>query len=142
MVNNEFHLIGIATTNFQEVGNGKFKSYLLRVEVEKMGSKKGQNFELEVQVYGTNSAVNKTQSVVGCQVAINGYIDSYVNKDNQMVSKIVAQNVMVLDAKPKFAEPEQAAEPELASGVWEEIAEESEKLDEPNEMSSEDDLPF
>ena len=35
MVNNEFHLIGIAVSNYVSVGNDKFKVHSFRIEVEK-----------------------------------------------------------------------------------------------------------
>ena len=39
MVNNEFHLIGIAVSNYVSVGNDKFKVHSFRIEVEKFGAK-------------------------------------------------------------------------------------------------------
>lgn len=150
MVNNEFHIIGIATSNFQQVGNGKFKSYLLRVELEKVGAKQGQTFELEVQVYGTNRSINTDKYVLGCQVAINGYIDSFVNKDNILVIKVVAQNLMVLDKKPSFAEQEQSNEPpqEVDDSIWDDLAQNPAEPEEhfvdnsPFADLPDDDLPF
>jgi hypothetical protein len=148
MVNNEFHLIGIATSNFQQVGTGNFKSYLLRLELEKVGSKKGQTFELEVQVYGTNRSIDVNKYVLGFQVAINGYIDSFVNKDNILVTKVVAQNLMVLDKKTSFAEQEQSQEPtqEVDTSVWDELVKSSVEPEERNNSPvadlPDDDLPF
>ncbi len=97
MVNNEFHIIGIATSNYEDISNGTFVSHLLKVEVEKFGSKTGKSFELEVQVYGTNRAVNTKIEVLGRMLAINGYLDSYRSKDGNAKLKIVAQNVMLID---------------------------------------------
>ena len=99
MVNNEFHIIGTALTNFEALHEGTYSSYLLRVEVEKMGSKKGNNFELTVQVYATNNAVDVKKSVVGQLIAVNGFLDSYVTEKGALLLKAVAQNVVVLSKK-------------------------------------------
>ena len=99
MVNNEFHIIGTALTNYQSISSEQFKSYLLRVEVEKMGSKYGNNFELVVQIYATNHAVDPTENVLGKMVAINGYLDTYSTEKGTLLIKAVAQNVFVLSKK-------------------------------------------
>lgn len=96
MVNNEFHIIGVATSNYQNIGNKDYKSYLLKVEVEKFGSKVGNSFEVEVQIYGTNKSVNVKEETLGRQVAVNGYVDSYLTKEGNRITKLVAQNVYVL----------------------------------------------
>lgn len=95
MVNNEFHVIGVATSNYQDISNGTYISHLLKVEVEKFGSKAGKSFELEIQIYGTNKSINTKQEVLGKQVAINGYLDSYLTKEGSRITKMVAQNVFV-----------------------------------------------
>lgn len=104
MINNEFHCIGIATSNYTDIGNNRYKSYLLRVEIEKFGSKNGKNFEIEVQIYGTNEKVDTRVEVLGQQIAVNGYIDTYQTKEGTIIVKLVAQNVYVLGNKVKRQE--------------------------------------
>lgn len=99
MVNNEFHLIGIATSNFNDIGNGKYKSYMLRLEIEKFGSKQGNSFEIEVQIYATNKAVDTNVEILGKSVAVNGYVDSFTTREGSVITKLVAQNVFVIDKK-------------------------------------------
>ena len=96
MVNNEFHLIGTAISNFNDIGNGKFKSYLLRLEIEKFGSKSGNTFTIEVQIYGTNKAIDTRTEILGKQVAVNGYIDAFITKEGSLITKLVAQNIYVV----------------------------------------------
>lgn len=104
MINNEFHCIGIATSNYTDIGNNRYKSYLLRVEIEKFGSKNGKNFEIEVQIYGTNEKVDTRVEVLGQQIAVNGYIDTYQTKEGTIIVKLVAQNVYVLGNNVKRQE--------------------------------------
>ena len=104
MINNEFHCIGIATSNYTDIGNNRYKSYLLRVEIEKFGSKNGKNFEIEVQIYGTNEKVDTRVEVLGQQIAVNGYIDTYQTKEGPIIVKLVAQNVYVLGNNVKRQE--------------------------------------
>ena len=49
MLNNEFRIIGTALSDFEDISNKQYKSYLLRVEVEKNGSKIRENSTIEVQ---------------------------------------------------------------------------------------------
>ena len=132
MVNNEFHIIGIATSNYQDISNGTFVSHLFKIEVEKFGSKAGKTFELEAQVYGTNKAVDTKKEILGRTIALNGYLDSYTTKEGSTIVKMVAQNVMVLD-KP-VAETKRvkatAVEPEVVPSVD----------DEDDDIQSEDSL--
>lgn len=96
MINNEFHLIGTAISNYNDISNGKYVSHLLRLEIEKFGSKAGNSFEIEVQIYGTNKAVDTSIDILGEQVAVNGYVDSFATKEGTIITKLVAQNVYVL----------------------------------------------
>ena len=142
MVNNEFHIIGIATTNYQSIGNWKFKSYLLRVEVEKFGSNKGANFELEVQVYGTNKAVDVEEDMLGKQLAINGYIDTYATDKGTLVVKCVAQNVYVLESQRRKVVEAEVHTTER-SELMESINESLEQIENPDsDYEDDDDLPF
>lgn len=99
MVNNEFHLIGTAVSNFVDISNGgAFAKYRLSVEVEVLGSKIGRANRVDIEVYGTNRAISITQKVLGKQVAVNGYIDTFTSTKNDMVyTKLVAQNLMCFD---------------------------------------------
>lgn len=99
MINNEFHLIGVATSNYLDTSNGgNFHKYLFSVEVEVLGSKVGKTNRVDIEVYGTNRAVEISKNIMGKQVAVNGYIDSYYSeKTDKTFIKLVAQNVMVLD---------------------------------------------
>ena len=147
MINNEFHLIGIATSNYQNIGNKRFKSCLLRVEVEKFGSKSGQSFELEVQIYGTNDAIDTDADILGEQIAINGYVDFYTTKEGATIVKLVAQRIYVLghqkrkiNPTPKSVEPVDTPTEEEEEETFDEI------VDKLNESSGDtkfsDDLPF
>lgn len=147
MVNNSFHLIGIATSNFQEVSSGHFKSYLLRVEVEKMGSKSGKNFELEIQVYGTNRAVDVSAYILGHQIAVSGYLDAFTNKDGGLTLKVVAQNIYVCDKGTRQTFGNEQSAPSLApeaegSGNFEAFLDELENEQPQQQPLADDDLPF
>lgn len=96
MINNEFIVIGICTSNYQYIGNGKWKSYMLRIEVEKFSSKQGNSFEIEVQIYANNTAVDTSMEMIGRQVAVNGYLDSYETNEGKIFNKLVAQRVYPL----------------------------------------------
>ena len=139
MINNEFHLIGIATSNYTDIGNGRYTSYLLRVEIEKFGAKAGKSFEIEVQIYGTNKKVDTSVEVLGCQVAINGYLDSFETKEGSLINKLVAQNVYVLDnARERLTEAVVNKKTNDVSPVAEKV--DVEPLDDIENYD--DDLPF
>ena len=131
MINNEFLLIGICTTNFQNIGNGKWKSYILRLEIEKFGSSKGNSFEIEVQVYGNNKAVDTKRELLGTQVAVNGYIDNYITNEGHVITKLVAQRIYPLGEQIAIAR-----DAETVSG-------DVENAEIPDDIEiTEDDLPF
>ena len=103
MINNNFSLIGYATSDFTNIGYKDLDIYSFSIEIEKLGSKVGNNFELEIQVYSTNNRINTSMKILGHQVCVNGYVDSY-RKDGNLYPKLVAQNVIILDRNPsKFA---------------------------------------
>lgn len=140
MVNNEFHLIGVAITDYENIGNKKFISYVLKVQVEKFGAQAGKSFIVEVQIYGTNRAVDVKKDVLGQLVAVNGYIDYYETKDGRIITKLVAQNVYVLDdsIRSDIISEAQVEELDVSSNA-------QETLPEPNDIddiSPTDDLPF
>lgn len=94
MVNNEFHLVGVALSNFEDISNNQYKSYLLTLEVEKTNS---STIEIVVQIYGTNRKINTNEVVLGKTVVINGYIDSFLSKENKILMKLIAQNIYIID---------------------------------------------
>lgn len=144
MVNNEFHIIGIATSNYVNIGNDRFVSHLLRVEVEKFKTKGvAKSFELEIQVYGTNSAVDTSAEIIGHQVAINGYVDSYRTKDDTLIIKLVGQNVYVLDsvAKPVIGNVAEAKNPSIVANA-DKLVGLDESVANYIGSSGDDDLPF
>ena len=135
MVNNEFHLIGTAVTNFVNFSNlGGFAKYRLSVEIEVLGSKIGKVNRVDVEVYETNRAIQINQKLIGKQVAVNGYIDTFTNtKTNIVYTRLVAQNLLVLDNQPVVVEAvvNPNAEPPLPTA------------DDPvSEEVVDDDLPF
>ena len=93
MINNEFNLIGIAVSEYEAA---RYHNKTLRVEVEKMGSKEGNVFECECTVYGNNRMVDTSRSILGEQVAVNGYIDYFTSKAGNTIIRLVAQRVYVL----------------------------------------------
>ena len=110
MVNNSFSIIGTCLTNFELASSSsKYPQYRAIIEVEKMGSKFGSNFELPIIVYATNKAINPDFEVQGHLVCINGYLDSYkANEKDIYTLKLVAQNLYLLDKNDKkvFGEKE------------------------------------
>lgn len=97
MINNEFNVIGVAVSNFEDITNDKYKSHLLRIEVEKLGSTRGRSFELVVQVYGSNNAIDTKFNIIGHLIACNGYLDCYSTDKGSIVLKAVANKIYVLD---------------------------------------------
>lgn len=103
MVNNEFHVIGTAVSNYESVTDIKgFSSYLLRIEIERLGSKKGSSFEMVVQIYSSNKVVDIQENVIGKIVAVNGYLDGYTTQNGSLLTKAVVQNVIVLNKKEYY----------------------------------------
>ena len=99
MINNEFHLIGTAVSDFIEISNKRFTMYGLMVEVEKFG---GNHFETEVIVYNNNNRVDVKQRIYGQQIAVNGYIDTTTLPDNSIKTKLIVQNILILNKKKVF----------------------------------------
>lgn len=93
MINNEFNIIGIATSEYER---DNWDNCTLKVEVEKMGSKEGNVFEVEVKIYGNNRMVDTQRLIAGEQVAVNGYIDYFLSKKGVPIVRLVAQRVYVL----------------------------------------------
>jgi hypothetical protein len=135
MINNEFNCIGIATSEYERDNWG---NCTLKLEIEKMGSKEGNVFEAEFKVYGNNRMVDVNRSVLGEQVAVNGYIDYFTSKKGVPVLRLVAQRVYVLGEQKRrlseartsgyYPDPKDAAPQEEASPV--------------QPIGGEDDLPF
>lgn len=93
MINNEFNIIGIAVSEYER---DNWDNCVLRVEIEKMGSKEGNVFEAEVKIYGNNRMVDTSRPIKGEQVAVNGYIDYFTSRKGQNILRLVAQRVYVL----------------------------------------------
>jgi len=137
MINNEFNIIGIAVSEYESDSWG---NHVLRVEIEKMGSKEGNVFEAEVKVYGNNRMVDVKRAIKGEQIAVNGYIDFFTSKKGAQVLRLVAQRVYVLGEQKKrrvdsaTTESQGSAEPHLA--------EREEDYRVPDVDVVDDDLPF
>ena len=99
MVNNEFTVVGVAVSNYESIANSEFDSYLLRIEVEKLGIHRGKTFEVVVQIYANNHAVDLKENVLGKIVVVNGFLDTYTTKKGTALLKAVAQNVLVVGDK-------------------------------------------
>ena len=85
----------------------------MRVEVDKTS---GSVFTLDVLIYNTNKYVDLKKEYIGKQVAVNGFVDSFVEKDGKTTLKLVAQNVMIIGGKTtKFAENAKAQEGDVSS---------------------------
>ncbi len=111
MINNEFHLIGTAVSDFKEISNKRFAMYGLMIEVEKFG---GNHFETEVIVYNNNNRVDVKQRIYGQQIAVNGYIDTMTLPDNSIKTKLIVQNILILNKKKVFnnAQTQEHAQPQ------------------------------
>ena len=99
MINNEFHLIGTAVSDFKEISRKRFAMYGLDVEVEKYN---GQTFETEVYVYSSNNKVDVKTKIYGQQIAVNGYIDVAKLPDNSQKTKLIVQNILILNKNKVF----------------------------------------
>ena len=100
MINNEFHIIGTAITNFVETTQrNNHKTYNFRVEVEKMGSKRGETILLSFNVYSGNKNIDFDEDIEGCQVVVNGYLDSFVTEKGNILVNTVVQSVYVVSKK-------------------------------------------
>lgn len=126
MINNEFHLIGTCVSNYEVLGTKKFKTYTFRVEVEKYN---GGVFEIEAVVYSSNHVINVDEPLIGKQIAINGFIDSFKDKTGAIRMKLVCQNILVLNKKQSFNSQPKVEEPKEIEA-------------EQNVVIDDDDLPF
>ena len=132
MVNNNFMLIGTAVSEFRNIGNGKYVSYVFDLEIEKLGSKLGKNFIVELQVYATNNAVDTKESILGKTLVVNGYLDSFSTDAGAIINKLIVQRIYCFDNK-KTA---QKHEGEISANF------ESTQSTAPQQITNEDDLPF
>ena len=118
MINNEFTLIGVATSNYRNIGNGNFPVYVANIEIEKRGSKVGNTFNLEFRVYGTNRAIDVSEHIQGRQIALNGYIDRFVSSDGKRdLTYLVAQSVYILGKQKAEVHDYTETEPSGTIGV-------------------------
>lgn len=95
MINNEFHIIGFATTDFIKSGSDSFRFFVLKVEVDCFGRNAGKTKTAIIQVLPTNKLIDVYQKVRGKQVIVEGYIDFYT-KDNENRNRCIAVNISVL----------------------------------------------
>jgi len=142
MVNNEFHIIGIATSNYEDVSTktSNFKKWRFSVEIEKRGSKDGNTMFLNIDVYGTNRAINTNEEIIGRKIAVSGYLDSWLAKGaDEPTMKVVAQSVMLLEEKKQDNMVTAPVEEEQPKTEIEDIVDEevNDSLAVPD-----DDLPF
>ena len=93
MLTNNFTLLGVAVSNFEDdAASTKFPKKTLQIEVEKKGKYAGQVQTHTIVVYGTNRSIDTTMELLGRSVLVNGLIDNY----NGYMS-LVAQDILVLD---------------------------------------------
>lgn len=146
MVNNFVNVIGIAVTDFVDISNKRWQSHTFDIEVEKNGSKSGAVFTLPIQVYGSNTHIDTSKSILGRQVVVQGYLDSFQTKEGGHVVKLIAQSMYVLgkgEADERLEELEQVNSDDIPEDT--EIEEEDEDMLGDNLDSidlPDDDLPF
>jgi len=146
MVNNFVNVIGIAVTDFVDISNKRWQSHTFDIEVEKNGSKSGAVFTLPIQVYGSNTHIDTSKSILGRQVVVQGYLDSFQTKEGGHVVKLIAQSMYVLgkgEADERLEELEQVNSDNVPEDT--EIEEEDEDMLGDNLDSidlPDDDLPF
>jgi single-stranded DNA-binding protein len=146
MVNNFVNVIGIAVTDFVDISNKRWQSHTFDIEVEKNGSKSGAVFTLPIQVYGSNTHIDTSKSILGRQVVVQGYLDSFQTKEGGHVVKLIAQSMYVLgkgEADERLEELEQVNSDDVPEDT--EIEEEDEDMLGDNLDSidlPDDDLPF
>ena len=146
MVNNFVNVIGIAVTDFVDISNKRWQSHTFDIEVEKNGSKSGAVFTLPIQVYGSNTHIDTSKSILGRQVVVQGYLDSFQTKEGGHAVKLIAQSMYVLgkgEADERLEELEQVNSDDVPEDT--EIEEEDEDMLGDNLDSidlPDDDLPF
>lgn len=146
MVNNFVNVIGIAVTDFVDISNKRWQSHTFDIEVEKNGSKSGAVFTLPIQVYGSNTHIDTSKSILGRQVVVQGYLDSFQTKEGGHVVKLIAQSMYVLgkgEADERLEELEQVNSDDVPEDT--EIEDEDEDTLGDNLDSidlPDDDLPF
>ena len=144
MVNNFVNVIGIAVTDFVDISNKRWQSHTFDIEVEKNGSKSGAVFTLPIQVYGSNTHIDTSKSILGRQVVVQGYLDSFQTKEGGHVVKLIAQSMYVL-GKGEADERLQELEQVNSDDVPEDTEIEDEDIEGDNLDSidlPDDDLPF
>lgn len=140
MVNNFVNIIGIAVTDFQDIGNKRWSSYTFDLEVEKTGKNAGSVFTLPIQVYGSNTHIDTSKSILGRQIVVQGYLDSFTTKEGNHVVKMIAQSMYVLssnEAEERLEEAEQVNSDEVPEDTSIGDEDEENNIDIPD-----DDLPF
>lgn len=104
MINNEFHLIGVAVSDFEKTiqAETNYEFHTFKLEVEKVGSKTGLTFEIDILVYAANKKIKTNQKILGRQIAVNGFLDAYNNNKGQSFAKVIAQSILILDGSRAY----------------------------------------
>ena len=140
MVNNFVNIIGIAVTDFQDIGNKRWSSFTFDLEVEKTGKNAGSVFTLPIQVYGSNTHIDTSKPILGKQIVVQGYLDSFTTKEGNHVVKMIAQSMYILsstEAEERLEETEQVNSDDIPEDTDLEDEDESNDID-----VTDDDLPF
>ncbi len=97
MINNEFHIIGVAVSNF-ELQQGSFPKYQLTVEVERSGKIAGAVNTFVIEFYQKNNAINFNNKMIGKTVVVGGYLDSFTYNQNQKPTvRLIGLNMLAID---------------------------------------------
>lgn len=112
MVNNFAQVIGTVVKDFEFIGNGQWSSWIFHVQVEKLASRKGASFTVPIQVYDGNNKINCEESILGKQVCVQCFIDSFVSGKNALVIKLVAASMYIFSGD---AIPQELADAEYGS---------------------------
>ena len=91
MINNEFRLIGVATSNLKLVQHKNVKTYSISVEVER--PQKKDTYELTVYFYDFNRLVDFSFDFKGKTVVVGGYIAHF----SQRITTLVGTNIIVIN---------------------------------------------
>ncbi len=132
MLNNEFTLIGVVISDFEQKGTEKYPKYEFKLEVEKKF--KGATAVYSITVLGNNKSVDTSKSLVGRKIIARGYVDSYKDFIN-----LVLQDFEDCGSGDSYSDVEAALQ--VSEKEYSEFAEANENLDEDLDLPD-DDLPF
>lgn len=136
MLNNEFTLIGVVISDFEQKGTEKYPKYEFKLEVEKKF--KGATAVYSITVLGNNKSVDTSKSLVGRKIIARGYVDSYKDFIN-----LVLQDFEDCGSGGSCSDIEAALQetPVVSEKEYSEFAEANGNLDEDIDLPD-DDLPF